>query len=162
MASARNIARWASALDERKGTPVARPVRKAMGLRECCLSEMARLPHVSGRNRARPSVYFHLEGVTRMSRFLAGLVAASAIFVLASCDDETDTEVKAVSPTAPVVISPAAALMNAPVKVKGSSVCASYLRERTKLQGELTAAPDDKLLLKRATALAAVITDACN
>jgi hypothetical protein len=98
-----------------------------------------------------------------MSRFLSGLLASSVIVVLASCDDETETEVKAVSPTAPVVVvSPAAALMNAPVKVKGSSVCASYLRERTKLQGELAAAPEDKLLLKRATALAAVITDACN
>lgn len=97
-----------------------------------------------------------------MSRFLAGLFTATIALVVTSCDDE-QPETKPVSPLAPAgVISPAVELMNAPVKVKGSSVCASYLRERTKLQGELQAAPDDKLLLKRATALAAVITDACN
>ena len=97
-----------------------------------------------------------------MSRFLVGLSAAALVFVLASCDEETE-EVKAVSPLAPaVVISPAAALMNAPAKVKGSSVCNAFLRERTKLQGELSTAPEDKQLLKRASALASVITDACN
>ena len=97
-----------------------------------------------------------------MSRFLVSLFASSAILVLASCDDDPE-KAKALSPTAPVLeVSPAAALMDAPVKVKGSSVCASYQRERTKLLGQLTTAPEEKELLKRAKALAAVITDACN
>jgi hypothetical protein len=97
-----------------------------------------------------------------MSRFLAGLFTATIALVVTSCDEE-QPEAKPVSPLAPAaVISPAVELMNAPVKVKGSSVCAAYLRERSKLQGALAAAPENKDLLKRASALAAVITDACN
>lgn len=98
-----------------------------------------------------------------MSRFLVSLAAASTvILVFSSCDDDPK-KAKALSPTAPVVeLSPAAELMDAPVKVKGSSVCASYQRERSKLLGQLTTAPENTELLKRAKALAAVITDACN
>ena len=96
-----------------------------------------------------------------MPRVLAGFALSAAILFLVSCEDET-TEEKALVPTAPAPVAPAVALMNAPAKVKGSSVCASYLRERTKLQADLATAPEDKTLLKRASALAAVITDACN
>ena len=96
-----------------------------------------------------------------MSRRVASFIASAIVLVFASCDDEPQKE--AVSPVAPApVVSPVAALMEAPVKVKGSSVCSAYQRERSKLLGELAKAPEDKALLKRASALAAVITDACN
>jgi hypothetical protein len=97
-----------------------------------------------------------------MSRYLVGVVLSAVVLVVASCDDD-ETRTEAVSPLAPVAeVSPVAALMEAPVKVKGSSVCASYLRERTKLLGQLSATPENKDLLKRATALTSVITDVCN
>jgi hypothetical protein len=38
----------------------------------------------------------------------------------------------------------------------------AYDRERTRLLGELSLKPDDEDLLKRASAVAAVISDACN
>lgn len=98
-----------------------------------------------------------------MSRFLVGLFASSAILVLASCDD--DPEGKTLTPTEPgaaPAIAPATALSIAPAKVKGSSVCAAYLRDRTKLLASLEKAPEDAALLKRASSLAEVITDACN
>lgn len=98
-----------------------------------------------------------------MSRFYAGLVASAIVVVLVSCDD--DPESKPVTPTAPVVapaLSPVAALSAAPTKVKGSSVCASYLRERTKLLAKLDTTPQNIALLRRAKSLAEVITDACN
>ena len=55
-----------------------------------------------------------------------------------------------------------AALIDAPVKLKGSSVCNAYQRDRTKLLEQLAATPEDPALLRRATSLAAVLTDACN
>jgi hypothetical protein len=97
-----------------------------------------------------------------MSRVRSVLLFATILFV-ASCDDEPET--KPLAPTAPVAVpevAPAILLSEAPVKVKGSSVCSAFLRERTKLLDQLTKTPDDAALLKRAKSLAAVITDACN
>ena len=97
-----------------------------------------------------------------MSRVFSVLLFASVLFI-AACDEEPET--KAISPTAPVAmpeVAPAVLLSEAPAKEKASSVCASFLRERTKLLEQLTKTPDDAALLKRAKSLAAVITDACN
>lgn len=96
-----------------------------------------------------------------MSRHLVRLAVLSLVFAVSSCDD--DVEAPNVSPVEPLpVVSPAAALLRAEVKIKGSTVCAAYERERTKLLEQLGAAPEDKEVLKRASAVAAVITDACN
>ena len=98
-----------------------------------------------------------------MSRVFSVLLFASVFFIV-SCDDEK-AETKPISPTAPVAVpevAPAVLLTEAPAKAKGSSVCVSFLRERTKLLEQLTKTPDDAALLKRAKSLAAVITDACN
>lgn len=45
---------------------------------------------------------------------------------------------------------------------KATRVCAAYMRARTRLQKELVETPDDSTLQAKATALASVITDACN
>ena len=96
-----------------------------------------------------------------MSRHLVRLFTATLVLSVTSCDDEE--HVQEVSPLAPVVVvSPMAALTEATVKVKGSTVCAAYERERVKLLGDLKLKPEDKELLNRASAVAMVITDACN
>jgi hypothetical protein len=97
-----------------------------------------------------------------MSRLFVRLAAATLVLATTSCDDD-DPKTASVLPTAPLpVVSPAAALFSAEVKVKGSTVCMAYDRERSKLLGELKVKPEDKDLLKRASAVAAVISDACN
>jgi hypothetical protein len=99
--------------------------------------------------------------MVRMTRLAAGLVACCAALMLASCEDEPNA--KSALPTEPAPqVSPGEALRTAPAKLQGSSVCSSYLRERTKLQVKLAKAPEDKDLLKRASAMASIITDACN
>jgi hypothetical protein len=72
-----------------------------------------------------------------MSRFLVRLAAATLVLATMSCDDN-DPEKISVSPTEPLpVVTPTAALLSAEVKVKGSTVCVAYDRERTRLLGEL-------------------------
>jgi hypothetical protein len=90
-------------------------------------------------------------------------LVAVALFaaVLAACDDDPSLKPKA--PTAPELpAAPAPSLENVSARVRGSSVCSSYLRERSRLQAKLAAAPNDTALSRRAHALVLIIVDACN
>ena len=89
---------------------------------------------------------------------LVSVVLAAAVF---ACEDAPNAKPREITAPAPPVSSPVVALNAATARLR-SSVCSSYLRERTRLQVKLSNAPTDSVLLKRATALASIITDACN
>jgi hypothetical protein len=81
-------------------------------------------------------------------------------FVLAACDDKPNAKPK--EPTAPAVQPSAApSLVNLPEMTRGSSVCMSYMRDRSRMLVSLKTTPNDSLLNKRANALARMIVDAC-
>lgn len=87
---------------------------------------------------------------------------AIVVAVLVSCDEDPQAISNAPTAPAPAVVSPAEALLLAPVKKTESSVCRSYTKKRTKLVAELEQAPNDTALVRQASALAVLITDACN
>jgi hypothetical protein len=92
-----------------------------------------------------------------MKRFI---VVAFLAVAVASCDDNPKAKSKVpTAPERPTVAAPA--LASLPEMTRGSSVCMSYMRERSRLLLSLKTTPNDSLLNKRANALARIIVDAC-
>ena len=92
------------------------------------------------------------------------VVVALVGAALIACDEDP---AKTAAPTAPTVAAPqqvnaAEALANVPVRVRGSSVCSAYLRDRIRLQLRIAKAPTDTTLQQKATSLTAMLADACN
>jgi hypothetical protein len=85
---------------------------------------------------------------------LAVFVGAT-LLAAGACTDDPE---KAVAPTAPP--PPVLAKAPAPPTLR-TTVCLSYLRERTRLQVRLAESPDDSTLKRRATSYDRMLAGAC-
>lgn len=85
---------------------------------------------------------------------LAVLAGATLLGAVACTDDPQ----KAAMPTAPVAASLSRASVAAPLR---TTVCLSYMRERTRLQVRLTESPDDSTLQKKAASYDRALAGAC-
>lgn len=97
-----------------------------------------------------------------MKRLTDVVILAVIATLVTSCDEDPKARTLLPTAPAPVALSPVELLHKAPSDKPGSSVCASHLRSRKTLLTQISTLPDDSALTKRAGALAALITDACN
>src|SRR6476620_3969603 len=131
----------------RQGTPVVKPVRKAMGL---VCRETARLPK-KGLRRLGQSATRNVVGAS-MTRTIPLLLA---VLFIASCDDEPAKKAATV-PTGPALTPTVAASASQSAAVTGgSTICRVYETERD-------AAPTDTLIQARVKSLDDLVKETCN
>src|SRR5262252_8529120 len=136
----------------RQGTPVVKPVRKAVGLAWC---ETARLPK-KGLRRLGQSATLNVVGAS-MKRAIPLLLG---VLVIASCDDEPKKT--AAVPTGPALTPAVNAKASQSAGVSGgSTICRVYVTERDVAKTALDQAPADTVLQARVTSLDALVKETC-
>ena len=85
---------------------------------------------------------------------LAVLVGATLVGGMA-CTDDPERSPLPTAPAAPVLSKAAAA------PTSRTTVCLSYMRERTRLEVRLAQSPDDSTLVKKAESIDRVLAGAC-